>query len=113
MPGSIGFEFPPDASGQWDGFNEPGIEHYSGNPLKHLGREVTQNIIDAPATSPVRVHVSLRNVQTESIPGVAELKQALERCSAISSNESEKAQAFFANALILLARKRLSVLSDC
>lgn len=38
----VGFVFPKDVSDQWDGFNDPGIEHFAGNRLQHLGREVTQ-----------------------------------------------------------------------
>ena len=110
MAGSIGFEFPPDGSGQWDGFNEPGIEHYSGSPFEHLGREVTQNTTDARATSPAKIHVSLVSVPIGSIPGLDELKQALRRCLTASVDESDKAQAFFANALTLLSGKRVSVL---
>lgn len=33
---SIGFEFPEDLAEQWDGFNDPGIEHFTGNRLQHL-----------------------------------------------------------------------------
>ena len=33
---SVGFKFPYDQSDQWDGFNDSGIEHFSGNPYVHL-----------------------------------------------------------------------------
>lgn len=43
----IGWLHPKDASDQWDGFNEPGIEHFSGSPIRHLAREVNQNSLDS------------------------------------------------------------------
>lgn len=110
LPKGIGFEFPPDMSGEWDGFNDSGIEHFSGNPFEHLGREVPQNTIDAQAMSPARIRISLLSVQTKSVPGIDELKQAMERCLVASKGESEKAQTFFSNALKLLSGPRLPVL---
>jgi hypothetical protein len=35
MSKKIGWNHPVDASDQWDGFNEPGIEHFSGSPIPH------------------------------------------------------------------------------
>ena len=43
----IGWTHPIDESDQWDGFNEPGIEHFSGSPIRHLAREVVQNSLDS------------------------------------------------------------------
>ncbi len=110
MGGAIGFEFPLDSAGQWDGFNEPGMEHFSGSPFEHLGREVPQNTIDARASSPARVRIALVTVPTSSIPGLDELKGTMERCGLEAANESTKARAFFTNALKLLAKDTVKVL---
>lgn len=111
MVSSVGFEFPSDVSGQWDGFNEAGMEHFTGSPLEHLGREVPQNTIDAMAKSPARIRISLISVPTNSLPGIAELRDAVTRCASEAQNESDKAIAFFSNASKLLAAKSLNVLS--
>lgn len=110
MGAAIGFEFPLDAAGQWDGFNEPGMEHFSGSPFEHLGREVPQNTIDARASSPARVRIALITVPTASIPGVSELRATMERCGTEAANESAKATAFFASALKLLGKDTVRVL---
>lgn len=110
MGGAIGFEFPPDQAGQWNGFNEPGIEHFSGSPFEHLGREVPQNTIDARAGQPARLRIALITVPTASVPGVKELKEAIARCSAGAPGESAKAATFFQNAHKLLEKDTVKVL---
>lgn len=107
----IGFEFPIDGSGQWDGFNDPGIEHFTGNRLQHLGREVPQNTIDAKRGEPARIEVTLRRVPVGSLPGRDELVDTIARCRAAAGKDSgDKAAKFFDEAAKLLAAKDLSVL---
>lgn len=108
---AVGFEFPVDSSDQWDGFNDPGIEHFTGNRLQHLGREVPQNTIDAKIALPARISVSVRKVSVKSLPGITDLKDAVSRCvrAAIGEN-SEKAVQFFTDATKLLEGKYLHVL---
>ena len=110
MVSGIGFEFPIDGSDQWDGFNEPGMEHFTGSPLEHLGREVPQNTIDARIGYPARIRVKLISIPPKSIPGFADLKKAVDRCLAGSENESEKATAFFLEATKILDAKAVKVL---
>lgn len=109
---AVGFEFPIDSSGQWDGFNDPGIEHFAGNRLQHLGREVPQNTIDARIIgSPARITVSLRKISAKSLPGQTDLKNAIARCAKAAADEnSEKAVKFFEEAEKLLSGKDLHVL---
>src|SRR6266705_2554207 len=109
----VGFKFPSDNSDQWDGFNDSGIEHFSGNPYVHLGREVAQNSLDARqdgAKGPARIMIQLMDVPTESIPDVEELRKTVRACSVAAKTESEKAQIFFENAIELLSKSKVSVL---
>lgn len=110
MSASIGYEFPVDAADQWDGFNEPGIEHFSGNPYVYLGREVTQNPLDAAVSAPVRIEMNLIEVPTSSIPDVDDLKKIFARCASAAEQESEKAKAFFKEAIALLGKPKIPVL---
>ena len=106
-----GFLFPVDDSGQWDGFNDPGIEHFTGNRLQHLGREVPQNTIDARTASPARISVSLIKIPTANLPGHAELAEAIGRCAkSAGEDESDKAAKFFAVAAKLLDAREINVL---
>src|SRR6266481_7455679 len=98
MSQTVGFRFPYDQSDQWDGFSDSGIEHFSGNPYVHLGREVVQNTIDArqEATSaPAHIIIQVIEVATNSIPDVDALRETMAACRQAAQNESEKAQIFF------------------
>jgi hypothetical protein len=107
----IGFEFPLDQSGQWDGFNDPGMEHFTGNPFQHLGREVPQNTIDATETSPAKIRISLIKVAMSDIPDVDTLRATVELCAkSADEDDGDKSSKFFADARKLLARPDVAVL---
>ena len=88
MSKKIGWNHPVDASDQWDGFNEPGIEHFSGSPIPHLAREVNQNSFDSGNGGTVRVQIKQKMVETNQIPNVEELKDTIQSCCLASVNES-------------------------
>lgn len=111
-----GWIHPIDESDQWDGFNEPGIEHFSGSPIRHLAREVVQNSLDShddDVSKPVRVTFKEHSVKTSEIPDVAGLKTTLQRCLLSAEEESSKAKQFFENALKELERPKIKVLEIC
>ena len=113
MPATgVGFEFPLDSADRWDGFNDSGMEHFSGNPFEHLGREVPQNTIDAAASlsEPARIEVRLIKVRAADLPGIAELRKAVDKCLQAAKNESEKATFFFQGTKKLLASRSIPVL---
>lgn len=109
----IGWTHPTDESDQWDGFNEPGIEHFSGSPIRHLAREVVQNSLDSQDESlakPVKVTINEVSVKTALIPGLDELKNTFRLCLESAENESGKARQFFENALKDLNKPKIKVL---
>jgi hypothetical protein len=107
----IGFEFPIDMSQQWDGFNEPGMEHFTGSPFRSLGREVTQNTCDAAKKGgTARIAIKRINVATSSIPGIDDLRKAITYCAAGSEAEGDKARRFFEGAVELVNKPKISVL---
>ena len=79
--GEIGWKFPPTNGGRVDGFNDPGIAHFSGSPLSSLARETIQNSLDARGTLGTPVHVSfeLIDLAPEHI-GRDELADAIDAC---------------------------------
>jgi len=109
IPGT-GLEFPIDVAEQWDGFNDPGIEHFSGMPYAALGREVPQNVIDATSTEPAKIVARLIEVPTDSIPDVAAFKAALRGCRKAAEDESEKAKIFFDQAIEIIERPKIKIL---
>ena len=58
MSDDIGWRFPPTNGGRIDGFNDPGIAHFTGAPLASLARETIQNSLDASLAPDKPVHVS-------------------------------------------------------
>ena len=110
MSDQIGWHHPVDESDQWDGFNEPGIEHFTGSPIQHLAREVNQNALDAGDTDIVDVRIRLHEVEVSSIPNLAELKANINSCYEASPLESKKAEIFFKVAQAELNRPRIYVL---
>ena len=92
MNNVIGWLHPTDESNQWDGFNEPGIEHFRENPVKNLAREVIQNALDASCGNEraVSVKIKLNKVLTDSIPNINKLRKNVEHCFLGAFNESPK-----------------------
>lgn len=107
---NVGWHHPVDDSDQWDGFNEPGIEHFAGSPIRHLAREVNQNSFDSGDGSVVKVAISHYLIETSSIPQVEELKATMDLCKDAAAQESDKALQFFSTATKELEKNKISVL---
>lgn len=112
MSEHIGWHHPTDESDQWDGFNEPGIEHFAGSPIQHLAREVIQNALDAREKDAdmVEVRIQVHHVDVSNIPHLVELKTNLKSCHDAAPKESTKAASFFKEALSELNRPKITVL---
>lgn len=115
MAKKIGWLHPSDESDQWNGFNDEGIEHFSGRPIPNLAREVNQNSLDAANSGleTVRVTMRLIHVETATIPNLEEFKKTIVLCSKAALNESDKAKRFFENAIAEIDKKEIAVLEIC
>lgn len=108
---NIGWLHPTDQSDQWDGFNEPGIEHFAGSPITHLAREVNQNSYDSASDGLlVKVSMRLMHVETSEIPNLEEFKKTISLCREAASKESSKAVQFFETASLELSKSKIAVL---
>ena len=66
MSDDIGWRFPPTNGGRIDGFNDPGIAHFTGAPLQQsLARETIQNSLDASLAPDKPVHVSFELIEPD------------------------------------------------
>ena len=76
-----GWRFPPTNGGRVDGFNDPGIAHFSGTPYSSLARETIQNSLDARDNQDQPVHVifEMIHLSPDDI-GRAELATAIDAC---------------------------------
>lgn len=111
MSGAIGWQFPVDEAGQWDGFNHLGIEHFRSNPFGSLAREIIQNSLDAATGTLVEIAFDLHEIPRDEIPNLTELKEAIAQCREAAAGESKKAKDFFETAEKLLKSKSIPVLS--
>ena len=87
---NIGWSFPPTSGGRVDGYNDPGIAHFSGAPLSSLARKVIQNSLDARGTPTEPVHVSFELIDLRSADlGKEELAQAIQACKDEANNDPD------------------------
>ena len=96
----IGWSFPPNADGEDEDLNNPGIESFKNTPLTSLAREICQNSLDArhsEAMAPVEVHFEVIDVPVADFPGIDDFRDILDRCKA-SRPDSQKFQQFFRKA---------------
>ncbi len=100
---NLGWHFPPTNGGRIDGFNDPGIAHFSGSPLRSLARETVQNSMDAriSKTRPVTVSFELREVNCRDDFSLEELASHIRACL-VSARGDAKATSVLENALATL-----------
>ena len=78
---AVGWEFPSNNGGRIDGFNDPGIAHFKGQPVSRLAREVIQNSLDAREDEKKPVHVSFELITLHARDfGRDELLEAVRSC---------------------------------
>jgi len=110
MSNDIGWQHPVDQADQWDGFNDSGMHYFTGNPIRHLAREVIQNALDARELDSVLVKIKLHEVLVSTIPNLDELKENINSCYEASEAEGHKAEVFFESAKAELEKTKIQVL---
>jgi hypothetical protein len=103
--------FPKKQGGEWDSFNNPGIETFRANPFGHLAREVIQNSLDVPDVIPITVEFFYDTIKKNDLPGINTLRKVVDRCQKPAKDEGPKSAQFFANAKKVLAAPTIGVLS--
>lgn len=109
------WKFPELNHGRKQGVNDAGQEHFKGNKLVSLAREICQNSLDAKkrhCDGPVRVEFDLIMVAREQIPQASTLESyAISGEKYWQNVENNKATAeFFRKVSGLLSRSRIPVL---
>ncbi len=100
-------------STQFQGWEDSNAKLFKGSPYKSLGKEITQNSIDAAnnETEKVCLKFKLLKLPSENIPGNKELLERLRYCLAdvdMMSNEVHKVT--IQNAIKTLEREKIRVL---
>lgn len=109
----IGWSFPSRNNGDIEGFSNPALEWFKGNPLRALAREVCQNSLDAQyeEDEPVRIEFKKDFVGTNAFPGMMGLQNILLKCKSFWPEEgNEKTHTFIRTALHDLREGKICVL---
>ncbi|MTV50836.1 hypothetical protein GJ688_18045 [Heliobacillus mobilis] len=110
---SFGWNFPGNNYGQITGIGEAGIETFKGTPYSSLAREICQNSLDArlDESEPVIVEFKKHIIETEKIPGIFQLKDALKRCKVFwECHNNKKTVNFFNKSLGVVNKNKIRVL---
>jgi len=104
-----GWHFPSNEGGTEEGFNDAGIETYTGAPFEGLAREIIQNSLDASIDEETRVTVKfeLIEIKRDDFPDADGLFGILKKCHKESKRENEKEEEFFR-----VAAQTLNVTND-
>lgn len=88
----IGWNFPPTNGGRVDGFNDPGIAHFTGTPLGSLARETIQNSLDARLGEDRPVHVSFELISLNPDHlGRDEIARTIDECKLTANADGDLA----------------------
>ncbi len=94
------------------GLSDNDIDGFLKDLLESVVRESAQNSNDEAEKRPVRMNIDLLEMATAEIPDVGAYKEVLERClTEAQSTKSRKAEEFFKNAVKVLSRDKVQVLS--
>ena len=75
--------FPSRGYGETEGFSNPGLEMFKGEPIRAMAREICQNSLDAvrDANEPVRIEFEKRYIKPATkFPGIEDMRNILVKC---------------------------------
>lgn len=107
------WNFPSRNNGQIEGFSNPGLAWFKGDPLQALAREICQNSLDAvdDEQEPVKVEFKRELVYNSNFPGTSELLSIIRKCDDFWKNShNENIQDFTTRAMKTLKGEKLYVL---
>ena len=97
------WRFPPRNGGEITGFNNAALDHFKGQRLSSMVREVIQNSLDAPKidqSKPVKVTFKLHKIPKNDVPEVTHLRKHLVACRGEAQTQNLKlAVQFYENAI--------------
>lgn len=105
---NINWVFPSSNGGSDDGFNDAGIETFTGARFDGLAREIIQNSLDAAIDDQVVVEFAFVSIAREDFPGRDALLGVIEQCQKESSDD--KGKTFFGNAVKVLKKPKIPCL---
>ena len=106
------WSFPSKNHGEIEGYANPGLEMFKGNPLQALTREVCQNSLDAAdGDNTVEAEFQTYSIKISSFPGMVEMIDIFKQCQEFwKDNANRKTQVFIDNAINALESGKITVL---
>ena len=97
------WSFPLNNSGEINGIDGPGFDHFKGSPISSLAKEICQNSLDAclDKTKPVNLVFNLMSIKNGQIPQIEELKANLLKAEQSGElyEHNKKVRTFFSKAV--------------
>lgn len=105
--------FPTRGYGEIEGFSNPGLEMFKGEPIRAMAREVCQNSLDAGLSNglPVRVEFERVFIRVTDFPGMGEMREVLIKCQNYWAKQGdEKTKEFVKQAMKTISGEKFFIL---
>lgn len=105
--------FPSRGFGETEGFSNPGLEFFKGEPIRAMAREVCQNSLDAKLDNykPLRIEFHRHFMKIADFPGMLEMRGILNKCREFWDGQGDpKATQFIKDAIGALSNDKFFVL---
>ena len=92
--------FPSRGHGETEGFSNPGLEMFKGEPIRAMAREICQNSLDATrgTEGPVRVEFERMFINPATkFPGIEDMKSILDKCRLFWKGQNDNKTLNFIN----------------
>lgn len=105
--------FPSRGFGALEGYSNPGLEMFKGEPIKAMAREVCQNSLDAKKDNdkPLRIEFERVFMKVTDFPGMEDMRNTLVKCKSFWANQKDgKTNEFINNAINAISGEKFFVL---
>lgn len=108
-----GWFFPSRGHGAVEGFSNPGLEMFKGEPIRAMAREVCQNSLDAKKRNnkPLRIEFERKFMRVSDFPGMIDMREILIKCKRFWEKKNDsKTNEFIKNAINAISGNNFFVL---
>ena len=105
--------FPSRGYGALEGYSNPGLEMFKGEPIRAMAREVCQNSLDAKKNNnlPLRIEFERIYMKVSDFPGMDDMRDVLMKCKKFWIQQNDgKTNEFIKNAIDAIAGEKFFVL---
>ena len=92
--------FPSRGHGETEGFSNPGLEMFKGEPIRAMAREICQNSLDAVKDDTQPVRLEFENIFVNpctKFPGITSMREILDKCRLFWKDQNDVKTMSFIN----------------